>query len=161
MFGASMKYKDQKRLVRLATSACGFCMSCLAGASPPFSRADAPVSRQEELPTTRLDLRPPGESGPTNVYRSADALASEPISSAIHYLDLGRPRPGTDNRFQPPAFGGGELNFRLMGRAHSLVRRIRRVGLPVGHLWETNSALLSIGLNQIGRPGLWLTHGIH
>ena len=55
----------------------------------------------------------------------------------------------------------GELNFQVMGQAEILARRIHREGLPVGRLLETKSALLSIGLNQRGKPGLWLTQKIH
>ena len=63
--------------------------------------------------------------------------------------------------YRPPALGSGELNFRVMGQAEILARRIHREGLPVARLWETKSALLSIGLNQRGKPGLWLTQKIH
>jgi hypothetical protein len=48
-----------------------------------------------------------------------------------------------------------------MGQAEILARRIRREGLPIARLLETKSALLSIGLNQRGKPGLWLTQKTH
>jgi hypothetical protein len=37
-----------------------------------------------------------------------------------------------------------------------LLRRVHREGLPVARLWENKSALVSLGLNQRGKPGLWI-----
>jgi hypothetical protein len=42
-----------------------------------------------------------------------------------------------------------------------MARRIHREGLPVARLWENKSALVHIGLNQRGKPGLWLVQKIH
>jgi len=39
-------------------------------------------------------------------------------------------------------------------------RRVQREGLPFARLWENKSALVSIGLNQKGKPGLWLIQKI-
>ena len=33
--------------------------------------------------------------------------------------------------------------------------RLHREGLPMARLWENKSALLSLGLNKKGKPGLW------
>ena len=40
-----------------------------------------------------------------------------------------------------------------------LVNR-RREGLPLARLWENKSALLSLGLNKKGKPGLWIVQKI-
>src|SRR5208282_1038972 len=170
-----MKQKGRNRLMRVATGACGFSLLCSAVASPPFGRGGTPLSpidsarsisaasrsvaRQELVPIMHLDLRPPAYSTTTVIHGGADAHASAPFPSAIHHLDIGVADLGTDDRTQPPALG--ELNFRVMGQAETLARRIHREGLPVARLWETKSALLSIGLNQRGKPGLWLTQKIH
>jgi hypothetical protein len=45
--------------------------------------------------------------------------------------------------------------------AEALVKRVQREGLPVARLWENNAALLSVGLNQKGQPGLWLIQKMH
>jgi hypothetical protein len=45
---------------------------------------------------------------------------------------------------------------RVMSRAESFARRFHREGLPVARLWENHSALISLGLNAKGKPGLWL-----
>ena|SRR5208283_1520129 len=171
-----MKRKDRNRLIRVATGAYGFCLVCSALASPPFSRGGLPpsiidsarsrsatsrsVARQEYMPTAHLDLRPPAESAPTIIHRGTDATASAPFPSAFHHLDLGKADLGTDDRIWSPALSSGELNFRVMGQAEIAAHRIHREGLPVARLWESKSALLSIGLNQRGKPGLWLTQKI-
>jgi hypothetical protein len=172
-----MKQKDRNRLIRVAAGVCGLCLFGSAIASPPFSRGRSSLSpidsarsisvasrlgaRQEYAPTTHLDLRPPGDSPPANIHGGAAALASAPFPSAIHHLDLGKADLGSDDRVQPPALGTGELNFRVMSQAEIFAHRIHREGLPVARLWESKSALLSIGLNQRGKPGLWLTQKIH
>ena len=172
-----MKSKATNRLIRAATGACGFCLVCSALASPPFSRGGLPpsiidsarsisatsrsVARHEYMPTAHLDLRPPAESAPTIHHGGTDATASAPFPSAIHHLDLGKADLGTDDRNWSPALSGGELNFRVMGQAEISAHRIHREGLPVARLWESKSALLSIGLNPRGKPGLWLTQKIH
>ena len=39
-------------------------------------------------------------------------------------------------------------------------QHVRREGLPLARLWENKSALLSLGLNKKGKPGLWLVQKI-
>jgi len=118
-------------------------------------------ARQEYGRTTPLDLRPPGDSPPAIIHGGAAALAPAPFPSAIHHLDLGKAGPATDDRDQLPGLGTRELNFQMMSQAEIYAHRVHREGLPVARLWESKSALLSIGLNQRGKPGLWLTQKIH
>ena len=148
-----------------------------AVASPPFSRVRSSLSttdaarsifvasrsfaRQEHTSTTQLDLRPAGDSRPATMHDGAAALASTPFPSAIHHLNLGKADLGTDDRIRPPGLGTGELRFRTMSQAEIVAHRLHREGLPVARLWESKSALLSIGLNQKGKPGLWLTQKVH
>jgi hypothetical protein len=146
-------------------------------ASPPFGRGRSSLStidsarsisvtsrslaHQENTSTTQLDLRPPGDSYPATIDDGAAALASRPFPSAIHHLDLGQADLGTADRIQPPTLGTGELSFRVMSQAEIFARRIHREGLLVARLWASKSALLSVGLNQKGKPGLWLTQRVH
>jgi hypothetical protein len=88
------------------------------------------------------------------------ALALAPFPTAIHHLYMGKADLGTDDRINPSALGTGEQNFRAMSQAEIFARRIHREGLPVARLWESKSALISIGLNQKGKPGLWLTQKV-
>jgi hypothetical protein len=39
-------------------------------------------------------------------------------------------------------------------------RRVHREGLPLARLWENKSALISLGLNKKGKPGLWIIQKI-
>jgi hypothetical protein len=50
---------------------------------------------------------------------------------------------------------------RPMSSAEELARRVHREGLPVARLFESKSALVSVGLNQRGKPGLWLIQKTH
>ena len=168
-------HKHKHRLTGVTAGVCGFCLLGSAIASPPISQegsslsvkdlvrsvsvAGRPVSRQD-VPSAHFDLRAPRDPSSTIIRGSADALAFTPFPSVTHPLDAGRANPATDDR-RPTALGMGELNFQVMGQAEILARRIHREGLPVARLLETKSALLSIGLNQRGKPGLWLTQKTH
>jgi hypothetical protein len=61
----------------------------------------------------------------------------------------------------PPALGGESMQPRPLGRAEAFAQRFHREGLPVARLWENHSALISLGLNQKGKPGLWLVQKTH
>ena len=60
----------------------------------------------------------------------------------------------------PSVQNGGLRNTGLpmknTSRAEELTRRLHREGLPVARLWETRSALVSLGLSPRGKPGIWL-----
>jgi hypothetical protein len=63
-------------------------------------------------------------------------------------------------RIDLPAMGGDWTQTRIPSRAEEFVRRVHREGLPVARLWENKSALLSLGLNKKGKPGLWIIQKI-
>jgi hypothetical protein len=50
---------------------------------------------------------------------------------------------------------------RIPGRVEELARRVHQEGLPVARLWQNNAALVSLGLNQKGKPGLWIVQKVH
>lgn len=50
---------------------------------------------------------------------------------------------------------------RAMSRAEAAVRRFHREGLPFAKLWQGHTGSLSLGLNQKGKPGLWLVQKTH
>lgn len=49
----------------------------------------------------------------------------------------------------------------LIGTQETLVHRLGREGLPIARLWENHAALLSLGFNPRGKPGLWLVQKTH
>ena len=157
---------------------CGLGLMSSAIASPPISRGRTSPStidsarstmvvairsfaHQEHTSSNHLDLRPLEDSSPTMMRGGAAVFAFMPFPSAIHHLDLGKADFGSDDRIRRPTLGAGELSFRTMSQAEIFARRVHREGLPIARLWESNSALISIGLNQKGKPGLWLTQKVH
>jgi hypothetical protein len=164
------KNRKSRRLCVAVGGLCSFGLLSGAIASPPsvksslstfdsarsISAAGRSFAYQQHT-TTLLDLRPPVESTRATIRSGAAALPSTPFPSAIHHLDLGKADLGTDDRIQLPAMDTGEEHFRMTSQAETLANRVHREGLPVARLWESKSALLSIGLNQKGKPGMWLT----
>jgi hypothetical protein len=163
---------------------------CCAGlsvptlAAPPFGKTSAPARPVTSAENTRfgsarpgsenhssiasgtsrfahLDLRPPlaGEFA-----ASAGKSASETVDMeneprrfpSAHRGDMGR---DDQDSLQPPSIAAGHA--RIMGNVEAFTRRLHREGLPVARLWENHSAFLSLGLNQRGKPGLWLVQKTH
>jgi|ERR1700761_3269296 len=50
----------------------------------------------------------------------------------------------------------GTESARARPTVQEFVRRVRREGLPVARIFEGKSALVHLGLNPKGKPGLWL-----
>jgi hypothetical protein len=95
-----------------------------------------------------LDLSAPALDSPPDVPSYSEAgFPSRP--NGLSALD------SRSERSQAPG-----LHFQG-GRAQQLVDGFRRDGLPLARLWETRSSLLSLGLNQSGKPGLWLIQKTH
>jgi hypothetical protein len=94
----------------------------------------------------RLDLRAPTELPADEHSETASAPIPFPARRAM-------PSVRNDER---PAFGPDEPQVKVSGGMQEFARRFHREGLPVARLWETHSALVSLGLNQRGKPGLWL-----
>ena len=103
------------------------------------------------------------------------AGTAQNFSSRTH-LDLTAPaldslKSALNSPMKPHALGQEERNGLNLGtdawqdkpsaRMAELVRRVHREGLPVARLWENHSALVSLGLNQRGKPGLWIIQKTH
>jgi hypothetical protein len=118
-----------------------------AGTMKPAGTVNDAVDR---LGSRRLDLRPPSDfaskKGPT------DSMAFPALRGA-------QTRANDDERF--PALGDEGLKFRAMSQPEQIARRLHREGLPVARLWESHSALVSLGLSPRGKPGLWLIQKVH
>src|ERR1700723_886812 len=139
----------------------GFPGSAVAGPRPSVQRSLLPTidsvrsssavgcrstACQVNASPPRLDLRPPMNSVPMTI--------PGPVARGYHsgsdadYIDA---RPG---------FGTREAGFPVMTRPETLLHRVHREGVPIIRLWNSKSALLSIGFNQKGKPGLWLIQKI-
>jgi hypothetical protein len=163
---------------------CSLCLSCAvaAVAAPPLTQKIAASGRA--LPTEgirgiegrgayshggsheRLDLRPPGtgDFAALSALRvHADMTSSPEAAAAYESKKFPSPHRGgaeTDEDNSPPT-GMAAGHARIMGRAEAFAQRFHREGLPVARLWESHSALISLGLNQKGKPGLWLVQKTH
>jgi hypothetical protein len=83
-------------------------------------------------------------------------------SSAESTVSVPGTQPALEDR-SPVAFGitwraeSGVVNPQeIVSRAHNL----RRTGLPIVHLWQSNQNLVAIGLSPRGVPGVYFSQGM-
>jgi len=119
---------------------CGLCVMNAALAAPPERRLDLrlPVS-VVAADTDRVPVFP-------SQRRSLTSAQLEERFSGLN-AEISRPRV--------------EMSQPRMGRLEEIARRMHREGVPLARLWESKSALVSLGLNQRGKPGLWIIQKIH
>jgi hypothetical protein len=91
-----------------------------------------------------LDLRAPEVNDTASTTRSQTFASSR------------RPLAERDYQSRLSKLAGDDLAMHSEGGVREIAQRVRRQGVPIARLWETHSALLSLGLNQRGKPGLWL-----
>jgi len=115
-------------------------MNAALGAPPSHARG---LAAHADL-HPHLDLRPSA-----NGVATADA-APPTFPSALHRQSLGA------QQFELPGMGAERAPARVPSRAEEFAQHVRREGLPLARLWENKSALLSLGLNKKGKPGLWI-----
>jgi hypothetical protein len=122
---------------------------CLAG--PPGGEDSPPRSQPGMATITNRSLLPFVRplSGASSSRLSLDLRAPESIKPANTYSASGDKTSALQIPFEKPK-----------SPAEAWVDRARREGLPVARLWENKAALLSVGLNQKGQPGLWLTQKV-
>jgi hypothetical protein len=102
------------------------------------------------LPANRLDLAPP------TIAPATHEKAPESFPSFN--------RHGAATPEEQSKFGGLNNpvgNQRVPSRAEQLVRNFHRDGLPVARLFQSENSLVHLGLNQKGKPGLWVVQKIH
>jgi hypothetical protein len=98
----------------------------------------------------RLDLHPP-----LTAMDAGEKLTSV-FPSSLHRQTLAAP-----GQLELPGLGAEGAPAPMRSRAEEFVQRTHREGLPVARLWENKSALVHLGLNQKGKPGLWLVQKFH
>jgi len=127
--------------------AAALCILNSALAAPPQVRQVQPhLQIQTRSLGPRLDLR-----APVSAADAAEKSSAFPSMSHIHRL-------GSQEPVQPPAPGLDTMRSRLV--VQDFVRRVRHEGLPVARLFESKTALLHLGLNPKGKPGLWLVQKV-
>jgi hypothetical protein len=102
------------------------------------------------LPANRLDLAPPTLSLPT---REKAPESFPTVNRHVEAIGANQARFG--------GLGDAIGNQRVPSRAEQLVRNFHRDGLPVARLFQSENSLVHLGLNQKGKPGLWIVEKIH
>jgi hypothetical protein len=108
------------------------------------SAADAADPTQLKLPREALDLARHGDWFASVENMAAAATIPRRVRSPLSANDA-LPRLGNDGP-----------SIRIAGPLESFARRVHREGLPLARLFENRSMLISLGLNQKGKFGLWL-----
>jgi hypothetical protein len=133
-----------------ARIASGFATGGPAAAARIESRPEAVRPERPAVPTPAA--RRPLDLSPPDIKPEPGAYSEVPFPS--------RPRAAGEAAAPTEATEAPEFHFQG-SRVKQLAERFHREGLPVARLWETHSALLSLGLNQRGKPGLWLIQKTH
>lgn len=161
---------------------CSLCLSCASVAAPPLLKVASPgrtpsaetfhgaqgrIANSTAGSHERLDLRPPGagEFAALGAHRTHVDMTSSSETAAAYesksFPSPHRPTEGPEGANPLPSMGAEAGHPRIMGRAEDFARRFHREGLPIARLWENHSALVSLGLNPKGKPGLWLVQKTH
>jgi hypothetical protein len=96
----------------------------------------------QQMPAQHLDLR-----APSHMPEVTDDAGDRSFPSR-------RPNVAAQEAVQLPALGAEGVKARPT--VQEFVRRVHQEGLPVARLFEGKSALVHLGLNPKGKPGLWL-----
>jgi hypothetical protein len=118
------------------------------GAAMTQSNANRPAPRPQQLPSGHLDLRPPA-----GIVAGSDTMGTF-ATAARSKLTTGVP-PRT--YVAPTAAASGHIMSPLETMAHNF----HQEGLPMARLFENRDSLVHLGLNQKGKPGLWIVHKLH
>ena len=139
----------------------GLAAAAVAMAAPPQNHGEMltrSTARTEPLTVSRLDLRAPAnwpsESGTSDRTHALAAAVDPPAFPSVRRTSDDAARRGLQEDM--PSLGRDVPAMRTMGRMQEMAHRFRREGLPVARLFESRSALVSLGLNQRGKPGIWL-----
>jgi len=99
-------------------------------------------------PEHRLDLRAP-------------AFSSIETGSVHTFTFPNQRRPSVDTQEEQLSRFSAELAPTGKGGLREMARRFHEEGVPFARLWENKSALVSLGLSQRGKPGLWIIQKTH
>jgi hypothetical protein len=142
-----MSDRSQTQVPMALAGAAALCIINSALAAPPQVRQGQPHLQNQTQPLRQhLDLR-----APVPAVDAAEKSSAFPSMSHIHWL-------GSQEQVQPPALALDTMRSRL--GVQDFVRRVRHEGLPVARLLESRTALLHLGLNPKGKPGLWLVQKV-
>jgi hypothetical protein len=141
-----------------------------AWAAPPSLKSVQP-SRPADSVHANIEMRHIGFSGAALTARASlahlDLRAPESgefsaahSMNAVHRFSAVRGDKPDDEHYYP-SLSEEASHARGMSKPEEFARRFHREGLPLARLWENHSALVSLGLNQRGKLGLWLVQKTH
>jgi hypothetical protein len=102
-----------------------------------------------------LDLRPPIE-----IFGAAKNNSAE-FPSSFHRQSIAAFERSDGEQTRFANLGAQLMRARTSASLEEFAQRVRHQGLPIARLWENKSALVSLGLNQRGKPGLWVVQKVH
>jgi hypothetical protein len=127
------------------------CCTCIAfpaiAATPLEKLVTARAAQQTAISPTHnapLDLRPPPLTATAGPRFAEFSRLSE---------------TGEDKRLS--SLGAAMNQDRPNNRTEAFIQRFHREGLPLARLWQGRAAVVSLGLNPKGKPGLWLVKQTH
>jgi hypothetical protein len=146
-------------IIRLAhITAAGLCgLGFLSSAmAAPLPGRITPALQLPVAPTP-LDLRVPHDPFVPGNQAGSVALELRAFPSGMQRPARDAEGSGTNDHATPAGLSASEADFHFASPAEKFVGRMHREGLPIARLWKSESALLSIGLNKRGKPGVWFT----
>ena len=130
------------------TVLCCTCFSLSAVAASPLekvaNRTAAQPAAVASARNTPLDLRLPPLTGATGAG----------------FAEFGRLKDTADDK-RLASLGAAMNQERASNRTEAFIQRFHREGLPLARLWQGHAAVVSLGLNPKGKPGLWLVKQTH
>ena len=153
-----------QKLTRLTSCALCCLAAAAAVANPPVgNNAGGLLARATGMLGSTAARTAPARTG----FQNLDLRAPEMLPGARAPGPIGEPSaafPSAKHETSGIAAGVDEdlpgnhnwTALRMESKVHELERRVPHEGLPVARLWETKTALLHVGLNPRGKPGLWL-----
>jgi hypothetical protein len=155
-----MKTPGVKRLIHItAAGLCGVGLLSNSIAAPLQNRV-APALQQPAV-ITPLDLRVPHNPFVPGNQAGSVALELRTFPSGIQHPARDLAEAGANDHAILAGLATSEADFHFASPSERFVGRMRREGLPIARLWKSESALLSIGLNKRGKPGVWFTKTFH
>jgi hypothetical protein len=122
-------------------------------AAEPSVRPSSAAPRSE---FARLDLRAPTKIPGAHAAAADASFGKSSDSVPFPSMRRGAVRSADPAEDRAPSIGELAVQSKSMSRPEELARRFHREGLPIARLWESHSALVSVGLSPRGKPGIWL-----
>lgn len=116
-----------------------------------------------QLPGAHLDLRPPSlVSGSDESAAGFTAYVHRRLMAArtAWPLEPGVAASGA-SALRAAAATPSTRTGHIMSPMETLAHNFRQQGLPVARLFENKDSLVHLGLDQRGKPGLWILHKLH